>query len=195
MVNNHPPRSADSPFANMPPPMAATSPAPKRAPEGDPLKKPRHVLRPIEEYEEYEEESHLRIPQSEWPDGFALQWVTISVWNQPQPQNRSRFERQGWVSVHQDDFDGKFRGRFMPASYEGEITYDGLVLMARSRAWSEKARKLDEGRARQRVQIKEQQLRMGDLGGVTLDAGHRSAVASNIVNRSVETIAMPVPEK
>jgi len=174
-------------------PTAAPMPHSKRAPDnGASLKPPRHVLRPIEEYVEFEEETQLRIPKNEWPAGFALKWVTESVWGQPFPQVRARSEKGGWVPVHQEDFDGAYRGRFMPHDFNGKIKVDGLVLMARPQTWSDKAERVNRSRAEQRVQIKEAQLRMGDLGGVTLAADHPSAVRSNIIERSVDTIAVPL---
>ena len=162
-----------------------------RAPDGDPTKPQRHILRPPEDYVEYEEESRLRIPRNEWPQHFALQWVTDSVWGQPMPQHRAHYEKAGWVPVHQEDFEGRYRGRFMTQGYEGEIKLDGLVLMARPQSWSDKALAIEQRRARQRVAIKEQQLRMGDLGGVTLSPDHPTAVRSNIIERSVDTIQVP----
>lgn len=151
----------------------------------------RHMLRPIEEYTEFEEENSLRIDRSLWPDGFALQWVTHSVYNQVQPQHRARFERQGWVSIMAHEFEGRYGRMFCPDGYEGEIMMDGLVLMARPQAWSDRAKALEQRRARERVQIKERQLLSGDLSRVTLASDHPTAVRSNLINRSLEPIAVP----
>ena len=173
----------------------SNGPAPARAHDGNPTKPQRHILRPVEEYIEEEEEQRLRIPKSNWPQDFGLQWVTESVWGQPEMQHRARFERAGWVPVHQEDFEGRYRGQFHPRSYEGEIKCDGLVLMARPESWCQKARENDYNRARQRVTIKEQQLRMGDLSGVTLSPNHPTALRSNVIERSIDTVAMPVPSR
>jgi hypothetical protein len=51
------------------------------------------------------------------------------------------------VPVHQEDFDGRFRGMWIPSDYGGEIEVDGLVLMARPKTWSDKARAIDTARA------------------------------------------------
>lgn len=173
------------------PPEDLPQPVSARVPEGDPTKPQRHILRPVEDYVEIDEESQLRIAKSEWPQHFALQWITESVWGQPFPQHRARAEKAGWVPVHQEDFDGKYRGRFMSADYEGEIKLDGLVLMARPQSWSDRANNIMKARAQQRVQIKEMQLRSGDLSGVTLSPDHPTAVRSNIVDRSIDTISVP----
>lgn len=151
----------------------------------------RHRMRPIEEYSSDEENSRLLIPKDLVPDGFSLQWVTHKVYGQPQPQHRASFERKGWEPVHQEDFEGRFRGMFLPASYEGEIEVDGLVLMARPKEWSEKAAELDKRRAAERVFAKESQLRSGQLDGVTLDTQHPSARNATTVNRYMEPIKVP----
>jgi hypothetical protein len=154
---------------------------------------PRHVLRDPADYIEWEEEQRLNIPRQLFPPDFDLQWVTQSVFNQPQLQHESRFRRQGWVPVRQDDEIGeRYRGMFMPHSVEGEIVVDGLVLMARDKRWSDKARGIDMRRAAERVHIKESQLRQGALTGVTLDPQHKTALASNVVERSLDTIAIPL---
>lgn len=190
--NNGDTHSGANPFHNPLNPL----PDPKRVPAGDePQIKPRHTLRPVDEYIEWEEEMRLRIPESEWPAGYALQWVTEAVWGRPEMQHRARFERSGWVPVHQEDFENKFRGLFHPWDYAGEIKVDGLVLMARPKSWSERARDNNISRARQRVIIKEQQLRQGALEGVTLSPQHPTAVRSNIVERSIDTVSMPVPQR
>lgn len=175
---------------------ALGNPQPARVPAGDePQIRGRHVLRPVEEYTEYEEEQRLMIPKPMWPAGFDLLWVTESVWGMPEMQHRARFERAGWVAVHQEDFEARFRGMFHPAKYEGEIKCDGLVLMARSAAWSEKAKQNNINRARQRVFVKEQQLRQGALEGVTLGPQHPTALRSNVIERSMDTVSIPVPQK
>jgi len=166
-------------------------PQPARAHDGNPTKPQRHILRSVEEYVEYDEESVLRIERSEWPQHFALKWVAESVWGQPFPQVRARSEKGGWVPVHQEDFDGKYRGRFMPAEIEGEIKMDGLVLMARPQSWNDEAERRMIRRAQQRVAIKELQLRSGDLSGVTLAPNHPTAVRSNVIERSIEQISVP----
>jgi hypothetical protein len=172
-------------------------PAGRRVPSGDEPTKgpPRHIVRPPEDYTEIDEEMVLQIGKHEFPAGFDFQWVTEAVWGRPELQHRARFERAGWIPVHNDDFENKFRGRWVPWEYQGEIKQDGLVLMARSMSWTIKARESEARRANQRVQIKEQQLRQGALEGVTLSPQHPTAVRSNIVERSIDTISMPVPNK
>lgn len=166
---------------------------PKRVGEPQRAAEPRHPLRPPEDYVEFEEESKLRIPRHQFPDGFDLQWVTHSVFGKEEPQHKAKYQRQGWVTVLAEEWGGKYGRMFMPDGYQGEINVDGLVLMARPESWSAKARALEAQRARERVYLKEQQLRSGELGRVTMDAQHPTAVRSNIVNRVVEQIPV-VPD-
>lgn len=165
---------------------------PARAPDDIPQRPARHVMRPIAEYQEYEEENRLHIPKHMIPDGFDLQWVTDSVWGRQETRHRARFERQGWVPVLcEDEIGCPLASLFMPASAQGEINVDGLVLMARPMAWSNKAKSMDQRRAFERVSIKERQMLSGDLSGITLAADHPTAVRSNIINRSLDTVSIP----
>ena len=132
------------------------------------------------------------IPKHDIPDGFDLQWVAVSVYGQPLTQERGQFERKGWTPVHQEDFDGRFNGRFMPKEEEGEINVGGQVLMARPLELTIKARKREQQLARDQVRIKEQALYGGDLGASGAD--HPSARRFNHINRSVERIEIPTDE-
>jgi len=68
--------------------------------------RPRHDRnRPISEMPEYDENigNTLHIRRDEWPDGIVLQWITASVYGQPQPDNVSKYARRGWEPVHNDE--------------------------------------------------------------------------------------------
>ncbi len=132
----------------------------------------------------------LFIDPSWIPQGMSLQWVTSEIFGQSQAQRRGMFERTGWTPVHQGDFDGQFDGRFMPKGREGEINVDGLVLMARPKAMTDKAQVLENRKAYEQVAIKEQALRGGDIP-ITLDARHASATRSNKISKTVERIEIP----
>lgn len=133
----------------------------------------------------------LRIPPEMWPEGMSLQWVTDSVLGQSMGQHRSTFERTGWTPVHQSDFDGRFDGMFMQRGAEGEIKYEGLVLMARPMELTLRAKREEQRKAREQVAIKESQWRSGDMPNVTLDAQHESALKTNKIGRSYERISVP----
>lgn len=133
----------------------------------------------------------LRIPPDMIPDGMSLQWVTSSVLGQSMAQHRSTFERTGWTPVHQEDFDYRFNGMFMPRNADGEITVEGLVLMARPIELTEKARQRDRRQAREQLEIKERAFKSGEIPNVTLDAGHESALRTNKISRTYERIEVP----
>ncbi len=134
----------------------------------------------------------LHIPRHQIPDGMDFQWVTDSIYGQPQAQQRAEFEKKGWTPVYQEDFDGRFDGKFMPKGKDGEINVDGVVLMARPLELSLKAKQKDRRAALEQVAIKEQALRGGDLG-TSLDTSAPNAVNLNRngIKKTIERIAIP----
>lgn len=132
----------------------------------------------------------LRIAPHLVPEGMSLQWVTESVLGKPMPERLSMFERKGWTVVHNDDFDGQLSGLYDKKDAQTPIRKDGMILVARPKELTAKARRRDHINALEKVKIKEQALRGGDLG-VTLDAQHPNALGSNRINKSVERIAIP----
>jgi hypothetical protein len=106
-------------------------------------------------------------------------------------QHRSKFERKGWTPIHQEDFDGVFDGMFMPKGAPGEIMNEGLVLMARPKEFTDKAKRQEYRAALEQVSIKEQALRGGDIP-ISLDARHSSALQTNKIGKSYERL--PIPE-
>lgn len=132
----------------------------------------------------------FHIPKAMIPEGMSAQWVTTTVYGQDFTNHRTKFERHGWTPVHQDDFDGRFDGMFMPKGRPGEITLDGLVLMMRPEEITERARLRDNIAAREAVSIKEQALRGGDVG-TSLDSRHPSALNANRISKTIERITIP----
>lgn len=183
-------------------PSNAEKAARSKAESAPPKAAPRHKMKAKPNWEDIndsvfdETPDRLRIAKELIPQGMDLQWVTDSVFGQPMPQHRAEFEKRGWTPVHQEDFDGQFDGLWMARGSPGEIKVDGLVLMARPLSLSIKAKKIDRQRALERVQIKEKELRGGNLPGVTLDASHPNAVRTNMINRSMDGafVPMAVPE-
>jgi hypothetical protein len=160
-----------------------------REDRADPRPRERHRLRPVSEMAEMQESTPLHIDPKDFPDQFDLQWVTSEVFGQP-TNRRMRFEQRGWESVHGDDFDGRYDGRFMPAGHNGEIKMEGMVLMARPKAWSNKARQEDQRAAQQAVRVKADQLGAGQIPGVT-GADHPSALRSNYLRKQVGRLEVP----
>jgi hypothetical protein len=133
----------------------------------------------------------LNVPRSDIPDGFDLTWVTNTVLGKPEPDRMKAFEKGGWETVHATDFQGKFKGRWTDKAHEGPIEFNGLTLCARPLALSQKSRARDLKEAKEAVLIKEQQLRGGELKGVSLDAQHQTAIGSNKINRTMEKVTVP----
>lgn len=132
----------------------------------------------------------LRIAPHLVPDGISLQWVTESVLGKPMPERLAAFERKGWTVVHNDDFDGQLDGLFDKKGAQAPIRKDGMVLVARPKELTAKARRRDHMAALEKVKIKEQALRGGDIGA-TLDAQHPNALGFNKINKSIERITVP----
>ena len=132
----------------------------------------------------------LAIPKEDIPEGMDLQWVTSEVFGQPQAQRRAHFEKNGWTPVHGEDFAGRFDGRYAPAGAQGEISVEGLVLMARPIEISERAHRRDRATAKEQVQLKEAQLTGGGIP-VSLGPDHPSALRTNKIVKSYERISIP----
>jgi hypothetical protein len=156
----------------------------------------RHRLRDPSEMPPEVEGNRMFIHRSEYPDGFDLQFVTKSIYGQEQPSHLAGFYRRGWEPVHGDDFGGKFSGRWTPVVHKGPIEIDGMILVARDARWSAKAKEDDRRKAQMALAVKEQQLRGGQIEGVSMDGGsrHPSALASNKIRKSYERLDVPKDE-
>jgi len=132
----------------------------------------------------------LHIAKDDIPEGMDLFWATAAVHGQEFPQRISNFEQRGWVPVHQEDFDGKFDGKFMRRGKDGPIMVDDAVLMARPIEISQKAKARQQQEARERVQIRERNLRSGNMEGV-MGADHPSARSFNHVTRDMGRVVVP----
>lgn len=133
----------------------------------------------------------LAIPADQIPEGYAFQWVTREVYGQEQPRQMARFTQGGWTPVHNDDFEGRFAGRWNARESTEVINYGGLMLMYRPMDIHQRALQREKSKAEEAVEIKRRQLTGGDLPGVTLDSGHVSAIRSNKINRTVERLTVP----
>jgi hypothetical protein len=167
-------------------PLVAAKPAPPPTSPGG-----RHVLRSADEYPADEMQGGMHhIPRADYPQGFDLQWVGVSVWGQPLNFVIADFASKGWVSVYPEDFDGQFANR-VPAGWNGPIVVQELMLVARSMAWSDKARALAKRDAQAQVNVKVNQLRQGELERVTLSPQHKHLAQTNYINSSIEGVRVP----
>jgi hypothetical protein len=164
---------------------------PKVTVEGDTAPPKEKKAKPVRiDYERQaaleEESDMLHIPPEIIPDGMRYNWKTISILGQQQTRRFGRFQATGWEPVPAS----RHPGLFTPKGYEGEIEYDGLVLMEKPEELCRQTEAREYRKARQQVQAKEQQLRGGDVG-TTLDSRHKSALQSNKINKSYEKIDIP----
>lgn len=168
----------------------------EREPMREPAKSPqRWNMRAAPNWENIDANQHdtpdrFHIPAGMIPEGMSAQWVTSTVYGQDFSNHRTKFERKGWTPVHQEDFDSRFDGMFMPKGKSGEITLDGLVLMMRPKELTDRAKYKEQMAAREAVAIKEQALRGGDIG-TSLDSRHPSALNTNRITKTVERITIP----
>lgn len=133
-----------------------------------------------------EENDMLYIPPEIIPDGMRYNWKTASVFGQPQSRRFGRYQATGWEPVPAS----RHPGLFTPKGFEGEIEYDGLILMEKPEEMCRQTEAREYRKARDQVQAKEQQLRGGDVG-TTLDGRHRTALQTNKINKSYERIDIP----
>jgi hypothetical protein len=136
-----------------------------------------------------DENNMLYIPPEIIPDGMRYNWKTLSVLGQPQTRRYGRFQMTGWTPVPAS----RHPGMFTPKGYEGEIEYDGLILMEKSEEECQRVEAREYAKARSQVQAKEQQLRGGDVQGMAFDTQHPSARQARKVSKSYERF--DVPEK
>lgn len=163
------------------------------APRKKPLMRARPNWDDVADPEIADENGALHIPRDMFPPDFDFQWVVDTVLGQAD-RGRVKQERGLWTPVHQEDFDGIFDGMFMAKGAPGEITVDGVVLMARPLKYSIAAKRREQQEARDRVARKEQELRGGDMPGVSMDTRHPSALRSNVVNKTIERVDIPRDE-
>ncbi len=133
-----------------------------------------------------EESDMLHIPPEIIPEGMRYNWKTLSVLGMQQARRFGRYEATGWSPVPAS----RHPGLFTPKGYEGQIEYDGLVLMEKPEELCRQTEAREFMKARSQVQAKEAQLKGGDLG-TSLDSRHKSALASNKISKSYERINIP----
>jgi hypothetical protein len=136
--------------------------------------------------QQVEDTDMLHIPPEIIPEGMRYNWKTYSVFGQVQARRYGRFQMTGWEPVPAS----RHPGLFTPVGYEGNIEYDGLILMEKPEELCRQVEAREYIKAREQVQAKEQQLKGGDVG-TTLDSRHKSALQSNKINRSYERFEVP----
>jgi len=128
-------------------------------------------------------------------DGIDLQWVTDSILGQSSPQQRMAFEINGWEPVTGDMFDGMFDGMYAKKGHQGEINYEGLVLMWRPMELTIEA-KQEEAQARNNQLVAQQNMiKGGNIPGFSpgFEPDHPTALAGNRISRSIKA-PMDIPQ-
>jgi len=133
-----------------------------------------------------EESDMLHIPPEIIPDGMRYNWKTLSVLGQQQARRYGRYQATGWEPVPAS----RHPGLFTPKGYDGDIEYDGLVLMEKPEEMCRQTEAREFQKARAQVQAKEAQLRGGDIGS-KFDTQHQSARRATKISKAYERIDVP----
>jgi len=128
--------------------------------------------------------------------GIDLQWVTDSILGQPAPQSRMLFEVNCWEPVTPDMFDGIFEGMFTRVGHQGEINYEGLVLMWRPLELSIESRTEENAARIGAMEAQKNMVMNGVIPGLSpsFDANHPTAISRNTFRREVKP-PMDVPSE
>lgn len=120
--------------------------------------------------------------------GVTVQWVTDSVLGQPSPQTRNSFEVNAWEPVTPDMFDGIFDGMFMKKGHQGEINYEGLVLMWRPKELTDEAIAEDDMARFNALKAQQNMIKGGQIPGFSsgFEPDHPTALARNKVERTIK---------
>lgn len=93
------------------------------------------------------------------PEGWTYEWKRQTVYGKSDPAYDTKLARTGWETVPSERHPS-----MMPKGYRGEITRDGLVLMERPKAITDKVKQIMYRKAKGAVALKEQQLNEGPPG-------------------------------
>jgi hypothetical protein len=124
-----------------------------------------------------------------------LQWVVDSVLGQPSPQKRMAFEINGWEPVTPDMFDGIFEGMFTRKGHQGEINFEGLVLMYRPMELTKEAQAEDAAARLGAMEAQRSMVMNGVIPGLGngMDAMHPTAAPKQTFRREVRA-PMDIPK-
>lgn len=136
--------------------------------------------------------SPTHIPREMIPEGVDLQWVTDTVYGQPDVQGRQSFEINGWKPVTPDMWGGLFDGMFTKKGHKGEINVMGSVLMERPMELTMEARAEEAQQAVSARVAAEAKLRGGDFDvSDRFETDHKTVRAITKVGRDGERVQIP----
>jgi hypothetical protein len=105
-------------------------------------------------------EDKFHVDPSVVPDGWTYEWKRWTVYNKEDPQYRTVIDRGGWENVPTE----RHPELMPPGSAEAFIHLDGLMLMERPKAVTDKVKARDLLAARNQVRAKEEQLASAPAG-------------------------------
>lgn len=135
-----------------------------------------------------EGQDELALDNIQVPDGWTYEWKRQTVFGKSDPAYDTRLARTGWEPVPSDR-----HPQMMPKGHRGEISRDGLVLMERPKAITDRVKQLMYERARGAVRLKEQQLNEGPPG--TFDRVDERGRPMARVKTSHSPVEIPVPSE
>ena len=122
------------------------------------------------------------------PDGWTYEWKRQTVYGKSDPAYDTRLARTGWEAVPAERHPS-----MMPKGHRGEITRDGLILMERPKAITDKVKAIMYERARGAVRLKEQQLNEAPQG--TFDRVDERGRPTARVRTTHSPVEIPVPSE
>lgn len=133
-----------------------------------------------------EGEDELALDNIAVPDGWSYEWKRQTVYGKSDPAYDTRLAKTGWEEVP-----ASRHPAMMPKGHRGSITRDGLVLMERPKAITDRVKKIMYDRARGAVRLKEQQLNESPQGTFArVDEAGRPTARVRTTHSPVE---IPVP--
>ena len=118
-----------------------------------------------------------------------LQWVVNSILGQDAQMNRQKYEINGWSPVTPDMFGGIFDGMYTRKGYQGEIHFEGLVLMERPIELTEEARAEDDMARYKAMEAQKNMVKNGMIPG--LGNGMDSMAPNAAAQQKFERRIMP----
>lgn len=132
----------------------------------------------------------LHIDPSKLPDNLSYQWIPTAILGREEPQFLASAERNHWRVVHNSDFGGALDGEYGRRGSDDPVKYENMVLVARPKEYSDRARQEEMKKAQEQANLKMGALMSGQIPGVT-GASHKAALATNKIGKSWERVAVP----